>query len=270
MLEHLTVQHDVICRVLRPAHGAEDAVFTVIRCAGGDASLGAYFLEIGEAVVRLLGPSPSRDAVMRVVQSLVELFRAMAQPPRKLAQGLWGELFLIARARSPETLLAAWHTSPEDRYDFSAGSERIEVKTAAGGRREHHFTLEQLNPPRGTTLLVASMFVERAGGGTRLQDLVERCRALVNARPDLVLRLERIVVQTLGSAWPSTLKESFDLERAEESLQFFEPRAIPSVSRDVPAGVSEVRFRSDLTGRPSVSLSSYREVGSLLAAAERV
>lgn len=267
-LEHLTVQHDVVCRVSRPGHAAEDAVFTVIRCTSEDAGLGAYFLGIGGAVVRLLGPSPSRDDVVRVVQTLVELFRAMGQPARKPAQGLWGELFLIARARSPETLLGAWHASPQDRYDFSAGAERIEVKTAAGGRREHHFTLQQLSPPRGTTLLVASLFVERVGGGRTLQDLAESVRARVGRWAELVLRLERVVVQTLGESWRSALEESFDFERAEESLQFFEPRAIPSVSPEVPEGVTEVRFRSDLTTRPSVRLSDYREAGGLFAAAE--
>ena len=91
---------------------------------------------------------------------LIELFRAMTTPSRKSVQGLWAELFLIAQSRQPTILVDAWHMLPEDRYDFAMDDQRIEVKSFSGSLRQHHFSLEQLQPPEGVKTLIASMLVE--------------------------------------------------------------------------------------------------------------
>jgi hypothetical protein len=87
--------------------------------------------------------------------------------PRKSVQGLWAELFLMARLRDPSALVAAWHSQLGDLYDFSAGSQRIEVKSAIGRIRRHHFTLEQVLPIPRTRVLIASVLVERGRGYIR-------------------------------------------------------------------------------------------------------
>ena len=58
--------------------------------------------------------------------------------------------------------------SLEDLYDFNEGNHRIEVKSAQGELRRHHFSLAQLLPPAGTTLAIVSVLVNRAGGGTSI------------------------------------------------------------------------------------------------------
>jgi hypothetical protein len=69
--------------------------------------------------------------------------------------------------------------TPGEAYDFSASSQRLEVKSAAGEERNHYFTLEQLHPPASTRVLIASLFVQGAGGGQSLAELLDRVRSRV-------------------------------------------------------------------------------------------
>ena len=41
--------------------------------------------------------------------------------------------------------LASWHRHPSDKVDFNWRDQLIEVKTTAGERREHTFSLSQLD-----------------------------------------------------------------------------------------------------------------------------
>ena len=192
VLEYLTVQHNLDCRISQLDGTTESGQFTIIRCTGTDSILRNYFLRVVGAVIILLGSSPSRMDVTHAIDKLIELFQAMTEPPRKSIQGLWAELFLIARTHDPSLLITAWHVTPEDRYDFSMANQRIEVKSTAGRVRQHYFSLEQLCPPTETNVLIASMFIERAGAGTSTMELAEQVRSRVSDKPDFLLHIDRI------------------------------------------------------------------------------
>ncbi len=263
VLEHLTVMHNVDCRISRPDGIHEAGRFTVVRCTGGDVTLHTYFLRIASTIVVSLSERPSQLQVTGVINKLIELFRAMTKPPRKSTQGLWAELFLIARTRQPAVLIQAWHAMPEDRYDFALDNQQVEVKSVAGRVRQHYFSLEQLQPPEGTNVLIASMFVERTQAGPSIVELAEKIRTRISGDPDLLLYMDRIIGLTLGDSWRYASEERFDGKLTEESLAFFEASAIPSVNPNLPFGVSEVRFKSDLTGIPTAKVVRYREEGGL-------
>jgi hypothetical protein len=193
----------------------------------------------------------------------------MTEPPRKSLQGLWAELFVIAQANDPVTLAGAWHTAPEDLYDFSLGNQRIEVKSARGRVRRHFFTLEQLNPPPGMKLVIASVLIEASGEGVSLVELLEQIRVQLSGRADLMLRVEKVVGLTLGESWRHAIEERFNYRLAEESLSFYEPEQIPQISSDIPSEVSEVRFRSDLTGQHPADTTSLRATQGLIRSALR-
>jgi hypothetical protein len=144
-------------------------------------------------------------------------------------------------------MVRAWHTDPTERYDFSAGKERIEVKCAVGRSRVHHFTLEQLTPPATTVVLVASVCTERSGGGTSLEDLLVGLRSRVSGDPQSLFHLEVVVGATLGRTVVEALEESFDREMADQSLAFFDVAAVPRPGGEIPKEVTEVRFVTDLT-----------------------
>jgi len=266
-LEHLTVQYDVECRISRSGGNIEEGRFTVVRCIGSDKALHTYFLHSIGAIIVSLGITPSRYDVARAIKNLTTLFRAITEKSRKSVQGLWAELFLIARASNTSAMVAAWHVTPEDRYDFNAGNQRIEVKSTSTRIRQHHFSLEQLYPLTDTTILIASVFVEYAGAGTSVMELAEQIRPRLNASPDLLFHLDWIISLTLGENWRDALEERFDIELAEDSLAFFEVTNIPMVNPDLPFGVSDVHFKSDLTSCPPAPIQHVQTLGGLFQAA---
>jgi Putative PD-(D/E)XK family member, (DUF4420) len=262
-LEHLTVQHDVECRVMYPDGSTERGHFTLICCAGGDRALEDYFLSIVGSLVGLVGELPTAGEVNAVVTRVVELFQAMSRPERKSVQGLWAELFVIARSRDVSRMVRAWHVVPADRFDFNEGPARVEVKSTSGPVRQHQFSLDQLVPPADARALVVSVRVERAGAGTSLGELVGEVKAGLRGDALLSFHVDEIVMQTLGSAWRRALDERFDRQVAEDDLAFFDPAVIPRVDEKLPPGVSDVRFRVDLAGVPTVSTAQYRREETL-------
>ena len=61
--------------------------------------------------------------------------------------------------------LLSWHTSPNDKFDFNDGKDKIEVKSTKTVRRVHKFSLEQLHPNINSNLIIASVFVIETGHG---------------------------------------------------------------------------------------------------------
>ena len=174
--------------------------------------------------------------------------------------------YLISNARQPATLVNAWHTLPEDRYDFAMDDQRIEVKSFSGQIRQHHFSLEQLHPPGDVKTLVASVCVERTQAGESIAYLREKIQGCLGSDPDSLLHLDTIIALTLGDGWHHASEIRFDSRLAKESLAFYEASAIPSVNPNLAAGVSEVRFRSDLIEIPTAEISHYRAEGGLFQA----
>lgn len=256
MLEHLRVAPARPCRVRRPDGDMEAGIFTVVTCASHDPALRSYFLLVAGLIVESSTASASAVELSGKVLAFVELFRAMQQPARKPAQGLWAELAVILWSRCPATLLRAWHAEPEERFDFCLGRERVEVKSTVGPHRRHHFSQAQLDVPPGTNALVASMFVERAGGGVSIRELMKRIGRLVASQPDLLLRMESVVAATLGNTLSSSSEQAFDLERAGESLRYFNARELPRIPDPIPPALSDLRFVADLTGVPIMEVET--------------
>lgn len=264
-LENLDVQHSIRCRVTSDGK-SEEGQFTIIRCNGADEELAEYFLRSVDPVLRVLGPTPPFSEVMRAIAHLVELFRALAQPPIKSVGGLWAELFLIRYAKNPDALLNAWHSTPEEKYDFNAGMQRIEVKSTSQRTRTHHFSLEQLLPPSGCEVVVASLFVMRSGGGLSLRQLLDELRDLFSGNPELQERLDRVVVLTLGNVLRRSLSERFDRELAAESLQIFRGESVPKVSEQLPPSISDVHFKSDLSQSEVLTKEKLASAGGIFSA----
>lgn len=262
-LEHLSVFYNVECQISQINGGIERGKFTVIRCTGADSILQTYFLHILSTIIVSLDNPPTSQDVNQAIKILIKLFRAMTRPPRKSIQGLWAELYFMARVDQPTPLVEAWHIRPEDRYDFGLGNQRIEIKSASHRVRQHHFSLEQLHPPAGIEVLVASIFVERTHAGQSLMELLDKMRSCIIDRPDLLLHMDEIVGLTLGSSWKHALQERYDEELAADSLAFYEASIVPSVNPEIPLSVSNVRFMSDLTGLETVNLSYFRSKGGL-------
>ena len=163
-------------------------------------------------------------------------------------------------------LLNAWHAEPTDAYDFNSGPERLEIKSTSRRTRMHSFSHRQLHPPAGTRVAIASVFVESSGGGLKLATLLESVRRRVGS-PGALRRLDYVVASTLGTDWRTGVEASFDSELASESLRFYQVEEVPSLPSDVPHGVSDIRYVSDLSGAQALSVEEMCGSGDLFVAA---
>jgi hypothetical protein len=251
-LESLEVQFDVPS-LIKTVDQVSEGTFTVIRCRSLEPELVRYFLSVGETILRILGPHPIRSAVAQAVNRLAAIFQRLQDPPTRPINGLFGELFLIRSSRGPARMVGAWRPKDSSRFDFSTGDIRLDVKTASGRVRVHSFSYDQCNPPPSTVAVVASLFVERSSSGLSLQELVRSIEALLGNDTDLTFKLHDVVSETLGNALQEGLSIQFDARLAASSLHFYDLRAIPAIRGDLPVGVSDIHFRSDLSGMPIIT-----------------
>jgi hypothetical protein len=244
-LKNLLVTFNTHC-ALNVDREQRDTYAVVIECLATDAGLRDYFLMIANHLLDGLGDAPTTDEVAAAIDALVSLFQKLSRSPRRQAQGLFGELLVIGTASNAATLLDAWHADPLDRFDFTFASSRLEVKTNANRQRRHEFSLEQCTPPVDISAIVASLFVETAGGGLSLKVLVERIEARLSSKPGLIVKLHSVLADTLGTGLLEGLNQRFDEQLALSSLTFYDLSKIPAVRGPLPPEVTAVRFRSDI------------------------
>jgi hypothetical protein len=265
-LENLTILYNVECKTICK-NAEERNRYTVICCTGRDQLIKDYFFKICNTIVSIIGIDPTPELIYDAVDKLVELFRSLSNSPKKSIQGLWAELFLISISKDPKELIEAWHQSPLEKYDFSKNDQRIEVKSSTSNKREHHFSLEQINPEQGTKVLVASIFVERIGTGISLMEVADIIRSRINFDPELVFHIDQVISLTLGRKWKLAENDKFDYELAKKSLSFFRSELIPTINPDIPNSISNVHFKVDLSNIKPINKQEFRLYNEIFKAA---
>jgi len=264
-LENIRIDYGVPCRV-RAKSDTIEGTFAIVQCLSGSESLQAYFLRAMGLVLETLPDSAPPVAIAEQLDDLVELFRAATRPSSGSVMGLGGELFVTVNSRNPLAMIRAWHIEAEDHFDFTDGDQRLEIKCSGDGTRRHYFSLEQVYPPSGATVLVASLMVERIQGGLSLGELWDGASACAALDPELRMKLERICLATLGDAWEKARAQEYDPHLARSSLAYYDVSSIPRVPDELTSGVSEVRFRSDLSLASPVEVGPYTAQGRLFEA----
>ena len=75
-----------------------------------------------------------------------------------------------------------------------------------------------------------------------------------------------MLTHALGRDWREARRVAFDPEAVLEQLRLFDAASIPAVSPDLPAGVSDVRFKAELTGVRHLSPTALRGEAGLFEA----
>ena len=201
------------CVVTEAGRPERTEQLTAITCLSRDQAVEAYFASVVEMLIDLLGPAPETTAVSGAVEHLILFFQKLRMPPRRSLVGLVGELLVISAARDPRLAVDAWRRDPDERYDFACGNLRLEAKATSTRNRIHEVSFEQATPPAGTVGLLVSMFVEQAGGGTTLKDLLLSIESRLKSY-EAILRLRAIVADTLGHDLIISQGWSFDLQHS--------------------------------------------------------
>ena len=263
--EHIEIRHGRQCEIIEKNGTRWSGAFTIVTCLSDDELLHGYFLDVADTLIHVLGTEPTESQLRHVIAGLMELFRALGVPARKAARGVWAELFVAASAREPVLVLRAWHPTYTEPFDFSEGAQRIEVKSSSDHTRRHHFKLEQLSPPTGTQVLVASVFVSPLARGCSIRDLAYELKNDASQELELQSRIDRVISEALGETLINSIDLQFDRELAADSLAFYPHDSIPAV-REVPDEVSSVSFISDLTRCARISEQVMDTLGALFSA----
>lgn len=262
-LKYLQLEQNVECKITEDGKSSYQT-FTVITFTSDDRNLQEYFLRISETLIKTLSNKPTQKQIIDSINKFVEVFRSLADTPTNTVHGLWTELFLIENSSNPKTLLNYWHNLPEERFDFNSGPEKIEVKSNSNFERIHTFSAEQLNPPIGTQVLVASIFIRQHNNGQSIQQLVESIMNKIQCDIELTEKLNNIIFRTLGNSLEQSIKIKFDYNIAKDSLRFFSQKDISKIEElHIPDNVSEVKFKSDLTDLTPIDVRAIKRFGEL-------
>jgi len=267
VLENLRIENRIRCLFERASGEIEKGVFTLVRCTSDNRDTQELFLQVGESSLRALGTDITEPHLLRFLESVAELFRALEREPTRQIMGLWAELFVLTRSEEPRTLLAAWHTEVGEHFDFTMGIQRLEIKSSGNRSRRHQVSFEQVYPPEQVQALIASLFIEPGVEGPSVKDLWDEARLLAGADSALLLKVERQCLQSLGRNWGIARERRFDAERAAESLGFFNIDDVPRVAREQPPGVADLRFESDLSKATPLTNARLKALGGLFSAA---
>jgi hypothetical protein len=265
-LKYLQLEQNLECRIYENDSFILQT-FTVVTFRCSDRNLQEYFLRISETLVSTIGQKPTQQQVINSLKKFVEVFKTLTDSPTNTINGLWAELFLIENSSNPKSAINYWHNLPEEKFDFNAGLERIEVKSSSNFERKHIFSAEQLNPPSDTQVLIASIFLKQHNSGMNIQQLLESISKKVNYDFETADKLNSIVFRTLGSSLEHSIGIKFDYAIALQSLQFYRHKDIDKIEEiHIGNNVSEVKYKSDLTNISPVEVGKLKDKKILFSA----
>jgi hypothetical protein len=194
------------------------------------------------------------------VARFAAIFASLSRPTRQSITGLIGELMLLLLASNPVEAIIRWRSTEFDHFDFMAPDARVECKASSSGMRLHSLSWEQCNS-FDSPALIASLFVESSGGGTSVQEVVNRIESRLANRPEAAVRLRETIASTMGASLQQSLLVRFDEAACRASLQWFDLCAVPAMRGELPVGVSGVRFTSNFMMAESVDPSMLLGTG---------
>jgi len=261
-LKYIELTHNLECKVSENGKSKINN-YSVIVFKSNEETLQNYFLGIAQSLLNSLSKNPTQKEVFETFKNFVEIFRSLTETPTKTIQGLWAELILIEQSKDPETLINYWHSIPEEKFDFNADSEKLEVKSSSTLERTHIFSAEQLNPTNDSQVIIVSVFTKQISTGLNVLDLLEKIANRITEN-ELKEKIYIVVSKTLGNTFEQTTKIRYDFELAKNSLRFYRHQDISKVERiNIPQRVSDVKFKSDLTNVKPLDITKLSKDGQL-------
>lgn len=261
-LKYLELNHNLECKLTENGK-TSFANYSVITFKSDEEILQSYYFGIVENLLKELSKKPTQNEIFETFKGFIEVFRVLSNSPKTTIQGLWSELLVIESSKKPAILVNYWHNRPEEKFDFNADTEKIEVKSSSNMERIHIFTSDQLNAPKEKRVLIASVFMKQSSNGKTIADLLNSILDSLND-DSLIEKLYTIVSKTLGSSLEQGLKIKFDYDIAKNSLQFYERELISKIEKiNIPNNVTDVKYKSDLTYVVPVNPNKFSLDGTL-------
>lgn len=259
--ELFSIEYNVDCSLVDDKGETSDANFSIITLRSDDADLQKIFFEIFLMMLVSMPASPTDLELAIKIEGLLSIFAALKRKPIHKIQGLWAELLVIEHSKDPELVAKAWHSSPGSKYDFTKGTDKIEVKSTSSEERVHRFSLDQLNPTESTRLLIASVNVRESaedGNGLSVNGLYERiCKRVTDI--DVRMHVYTVITNTLGDEYDKAESVYFDYASGKDTLAFYDYVDVPKIEKEnVPPFVTGVKFDANLSHLENIHQKGYK------------
>jgi hypothetical protein len=232
--------------------------YTLITLKENSEYLLPYFLDIVLIVVQSIPSNASLQVVKYEIDKLVEMFSNILGKGTGDIQGLWAELLIIEQSKNPDYLISSWHVLKTALFDFNNGEDKLEIKSTSKNERKHTFSLHQLIPNKSSNLIVGSILVTITGQGKNVFDLISSIENRVQDK-NVVIKLGRIVSETLGDKIHTAHSVYFDYNSAKDSIAFFDYNDIPKLdSKGIPSEITNVHFDCNLSQIKHAVLKKYK------------
>jgi hypothetical protein len=231
------------------------------------------FMTLADEMLEEIERSPAE--ALQVSLAVVDRWRELLGRSRSgllgedALTGLIGELVMLSALADHEPVgaLDAWSGPLGHRFDFVSGSTSLEVKTttAREGRSVEIHGVQQLEPlPDGRLYLAFVRLELRPAGTVTAPELVDALLTAHVPRGPLLERLHRVGF----SLADRSVYDEMRYDVTEQHIYFvYEgfPRIVQgSFARGVmPAGVSSLRYRIDLSGPSPVALTAEEASAAL-------
>ncbi len=236
----------------------------IIKCLVDHDEYVDYFKTFAEKIANKHPDQTSFVLIKNELDLLKQLFSSLTKSDGNLT-GLWGELCCIFQSYDMEFMVNSWHETKTSKWDFSFEESKVEVKTFSGTKREHKFSYEQLTPSKNTSLIVVSVYAEKSSNGITILELKDKILQQISSY-ELKEKLERLVLDTIGSQINNVKDIKFNLQTSLSELQIFCFNEIPKIhaGNSIDKGVSKITFSSNLEGIKEIDKNNANKFTPLL------
>ncbi|WP_421729438.1 PD-(D/E)XK motif protein [Brevundimonas sp.] len=254
-LKSLEIRQGVRCRLRHPGGGERETTGSLIVCRTTQDALIDLFVRLYADAIVAFGPCPSANDLVTWLHQLATLLSRAEQDGRKRLQGLWAELVVIRELGDPDLLIRRWRPDPSEAFDFLACGFALEVKSCRDFSRVHTYSWNQLRPPEGLDVWVASLVVRRDPQGVSVLDLLADIEDHL-LDPELRHLVRAITLATAGSLIEEDDDYRFDAALACDSLKLFSIEAVPAVGGVAAPEVVSITVQTRCDGLVDIGSSA--------------
>jgi hypothetical protein len=212
------------------------------------------------AFIRLCTAFSSDDlnsrSIVDLFSALTRLFSTKRPADANMLIGLVGELYTIYFFENMGTAISKyWQKKDLMKFDFTISpTKKMEVKTALGSERKHHFKHEQLYY-EDYDIMIVSVMLRSSNQGISAYDLVDYCRKLYSADYDRL----NIIENRISNFSDEDLKEVvYDQKHLEDHIEFIPATNVPRFKEKSPNNLSNAEYDCVLEGCIDIEVGTVK------------
>ena len=226
----------------------------ILVCKSSDDTDVAAFVRLCTAFA---GDDLNSRSITELFSALTRLFTTKRQSDVNAITGLFGELYTIYYLESQEIDVSkAWQKKDLMKFDFTISpTKRMEVKTAVGSERKHHFKHEQLYY-EDYDIMVVSLMLREANQGISVFDVVDYCRKKYASDYSRL----NIIESKLSDYSDDELRGMvYDETYLERNIKFVPASEVPRFKEKSPNNLTNAEYDCNLGETIGITVDQLRQ-----------